>query len=215
MQASTRSAAGLAFWGLMFVVFDLHLGRFDVLSDPIGAAMCLAALGRLQANSPHDDRAAWQTTRLWWVLAVFATGVTQLAVLGGLVPHDTASMADYPGLYAVRPTAVVSLLEVVLLPAQFTLIARFRAVAWTPRLTASWDTSRRLLLAIGAPVTIAAALMDLYMFATGRWVAWSLESGAASLALIPLIVVLAASLHLLVSLHRTGKTPDLEPTPAA
>ncbi|MFA9445583.1 hypothetical protein [Egicoccus sp. AB-alg6-2] len=208
-----RRAAGLAFWGLLLVAFDLDVGGFDLLSDPVGAFLCVAALGHLRAASPHGDDANVSAARRWWVVAVVVTGLSELAVLSGVAAPDAPIQVVDTMLGDVRPAAAVSLLELVLLPAQLALIAAFAAVVRSPRMVQSWATSRRLLLLVGVPVAVASAAGDLYLLATGRWFSITLGSGAASLALLGALAALAAAAHVLVSLHRTRTAPEHEPLP--
>jgi hypothetical protein len=214
MTPEIGSAARTAFFGLLLLLVDLRIGALDVLNDILGAGLVLSALVQVRRAGAADDpdaRGAWTRARAWWVAALVAVAAAEVALWAGVT--EAAAAAGFAGGSHSRTGAVLSLLQLTLLPAQLLLIGRFAGLADSDRLRTSWATSRRWFLALAVPFSLLGALADVVTLVTGRGWAAQVTGIAAVLVAAVVVLVLVGFAHTLVSLHRTARDAG-RPAPA-
>jgi hypothetical protein len=203
-----RAATRLAFAGVLLLLLDLRIERFDVLNDVVGAVLVVLAVGRLPSAGTRvaDER----RLRAWWV-ALLATTLLQEALLLLQAPEHAGT-----GFRGTTDSLAGAIVETawafVALFAYLALVDRYRALtAADPDLRRTWSTSRRLVTVLLVPATAVLVVLGVVdvvrRIGGGASTGFHLQlEGAAALVLAPIVLLLLAPVaHVALFLWRTSR----------
>jgi hypothetical protein len=209
-----RGAARLACAGVLLLLLDLRIERFDLLNDVVGAVLVVVAVGRLPSTGTRLARG--DRLRALWVALAATTLLHDAFVLASPpAPDGVASVGTSDGVAA---SVVETVWTLVALFAYLALVDRYRALtADAPDLHGTWSTSSLLVRVVLLPSTVVLVVLgvlDLVLrLRDGAANGFTLElEGAAALVVAPVVLVLLAPVaHVALSLWRTGR--DASPAP--